>query len=193
MKANTPAERLINGILKENSGISRATSSDEGAFFTSQGKQVDTDDFISGLSGNDGNIYAKQDESLQPIIYGNIDSANHFNYNDNNIEKGENYNGENTELLERGTVSAANRGNNLLWQQSANSKALATYLEVSQGSNAAHNQTIWAGECGWLDEKSNFTGEKEWKSFAKSVHRRIFQVKKHGRALIRVFIEEYEE
>ncbi|MBR3968365.1 MAG: hypothetical protein IKJ93_02130, partial [Clostridia bacterium] len=72
---------------------------------------IDTNEFIKGLREKENK--SKQDEGLQSSADGFIDNANDTNYNDSSIEEGERSNGKNTELLERGTVSAVNRGDDL--------------------------------------------------------------------------------
>ncbi len=124
------------------------------------------------------NIY---NMNLQSGADGAIDSDNNFNYNDNSIKEGESYNGKNTELLERGAVSAANRGNDLLWQPGTNSGKSAIELEISQGRNETLRRTIWAGESGWVDEKSNVKSEKVGKNFESGIFRRIRGVKLSGK------------
>ena len=172
-----------NGVLKENSGVSRAISNEEIASFDSGEKQtngIDADEFIKGLRGEDDS----DSEVLQSSATGVVDSVNDFNYNDNSIKEGENYNGEDTKLLERGTVSATDRGDNILRESGTNSETLAACLEVSYRSDEPHIRTIWAGECGWLAERATTTGKKTRESFKESIHRRIRGIRLSGKDTI---------
>ncbi len=88
---------------------------------------------------------------------GTVDGSSKVWHNSNqeNIQEGENNNGSNnTELLERRTVSAANRSGNGIRKQSENSRKLVGYLEnVGENKREVSSQRR-AGESGWLVQKN---------------------------------------
>ncbi len=138
--------------LKDNSSINEAPTKNEGDFFTS--------------ANNRQNL---------------LDKDNFSKYNDNSLNKGEKYNGENAELLARGAISAANRGDDILRQPGSNSKTLAECLGMPKGTNEPHIEAIRAGECGWLVKKSNSASKETRKSFNSGILRRIRGIKLSGK------------
>ncbi len=133
---------------------------------------------------DENNAVTEQGDVLQLSATDVVDSVNDFNYNDNSIKEGEYYNGEDTKLLERGTVSATDRGDDILRESGTNSETLAACLEVSYRSDEPHIRTIWAGECGWLAERATTTGKKTRESFKESIHRRIRGIRLSGKDTI---------
>ena len=179
-------ENVVQAVYKMNDKLGfydirkEANLEYEVAFLNSnetQTNEIDTDEFIKGLHGEDDS----DSEVLQSTADGVVDSENDFNYNDNSIKEGENYNGEDTKLLERGAVPAAYRGNDVLWQQGTNPEKFAVGMEISQRTNGAFRFTKRTGKSGWLDERKNITGEKTRKSFDASILRRIRGIKLSGK------------
>ncbi len=93
---------------------------------------------------------------------GTVDGSSKVWHNSNqeNIQEGENNNGSNnTELLERRTVSAANRSGNGVREQSENSRKISSFvgkLFLRQGKSV---QGLRAGDSGWLVQQGNQEGK----------------------------------
>lgn len=93
---------------------------------------------------------------------GSVDGSSKVWHNSNqeNIQEGENNNGSNnTELLERRPVSAANRSGNGIREQSENSRKISSFVEklfLRQGKSV---QGLRAGDSGWLVQQDNQEGK----------------------------------
>ena len=87
----------------------------------------------------------------------NLDNESGTRYNENkNENKGSDKDGQDTELLERGEISASRGSENNIREFGKNTRTLAKYLGLSDKELRRNN--IRAGESGWLEDYQGNAG-----------------------------------